>query len=262
MPRLPRWLRSRSVKEKGAADPEEQVKALQAALVASRAVTEREKHWLWVTVAALVLVVGFVLVVHRDQLMRTIGGLIPGSNTGQSVRSIDAAYAAYRSRDDETALKMSRPLAEQGIVRAQTLLGLVYTRGYAVQQDETEAAKWFRRAAEQGDATAQLQLGIMYADGRGVPQNFSEAAKWYRLAAEQSNAQAQYNLGVLYVRGEGVPVNNVMAHMWFNLAAAYFPASELLSRKVAAANRESVAQKMTREEIEKAQQMAREWSTE
>jgi hypothetical protein len=139
---------------------------------------------------------------------------------------------------------------------------LVYTRGYAVRQDETEAAKWFRRAAEQGDATAQLQLGIMYADGRGVPQNFSDAAKWYRLAAEQSNAQAQYNLGVLYVRGEGVPVNNVMAHMWFNLAAAYFPASELLSRKVAAANRESVAQKMTREEIEKAQQMAREWSTE
>jgi len=244
------------------ADAEEQVKAMRAALVACRAVAEREKHWLWAAVAALVLVVGFVLVIHRDSLTQAIGNLVPTLGGEQTVQPLDAAYAAYRSHDDESALRLSRPLAEQGVARAQTLVGLIYSRGYAVQQDEIEAAKWFRRAAGQGDAVAQLRLGIMYSDGRGVPQSFSDAAKWYRLAADQNDAQAQYNLGVLYARGQGVATNNVMAHMWFNLAAAHFPATEPINRKVAAASRDAVAQKMTREQVEEAQQMAREWSEE
>jgi len=255
--------RHRPGKDQGSvADAEQQVRALRAALVACRAVTERERHWLWAAVTALVLVVGIVLVMHRESLTQAIGSLLPVLNSGQTAQPLEAAYAAYRNRDDESALRISRPLAERGVPRAQTLLGLIYSRGQAVLQDESEATKWFRRGAEQGDGAAQLQLGIMYSEGRGVPQNFSEAAKWYRLAAEQGNAQAQYNLGIFYARGEGVPANNVMAHMWFNLAAASFPPTELLSRKVAAANRDALAQKMTREEIDKAQQMAREWSVE
>jgi hypothetical protein len=37
-------------------------------------------------------------------------------------------------------------------------------------------------------------LGVMYSKGLGVPQDDKEATKWWRLAAEQEFAPAQHNL--------------------------------------------------------------------
>ena len=74
--------------------------------------------------------------------------------------------------------------------------------------------------AEQGHANAQFNLGLMYSNGEGVPEDDAEAVKWYRKAAEQGYANAQFNLGLMYLNGEGVPEDNVFAYMWFNLAAA------------------------------------------
>ena len=80
-------------------------------------------------------------------------------------------------------LTETRRLAEQGDVTAQYNLGVHYSNGDGVQQDDAEAARWYRLAAEQGDADAQYSLGFMYATGDGVPENDAEAVKWYRLAA-------------------------------------------------------------------------------
>lgn len=44
--------------------------------------------------------------------------------------------------------------------------------------DYTIALRLLKPLAEQGVANAQFVLGIVYADGRGVPQNHAEAAKW------------------------------------------------------------------------------------
>jgi hypothetical protein len=66
-----------------------------------------------------------------------------------------------------------------------------------------------------------------------------------------------YNLGLAYAKGEGVSPDNVSAHTWFNLAAASFPASDIRSRSMAIKNRDLVATKMTLEEIEEAQKLAR-----
>ncbi len=51
--------------------------------------------------------------------------------------------------------------------------------------------------AEQGDAAAQFNLGVMYSFGDGVLQDDKEAVRWYRKSAEQGVAEAQYNLGVI-----------------------------------------------------------------
>jgi TPR repeat protein len=48
-------------------------------------------------------------------------------------------------------------------------------------------------AVAQGFAVAQFNLGVMYSDGQGVPQNDAEAVRWYRLAAEQGHAGAQFS---------------------------------------------------------------------
>jgi TPR repeat protein len=74
--------------------------------------------------------------------------------------------------------------------------------------DYAEALRLLRPLAEQGDARAQDNLGILYHDGQGVPQDYAEAVKWHRLAAEQGNAVAQDNLGFCYGKGKGVPQHN------------------------------------------------------
>lgn len=86
--------------------------------------------------------------------------------------------------------------------------------------DFGEALAQWRPLAEQGIARAQNNLGVLYENGKGVPQDINEALKWYRLAAEQNYGGAENNLGLIYALGRGVPRDPVRAYMWFSLAAS------------------------------------------
>ena len=66
-----------------------------------------------------------------------------------------------------------------------------FTRG-----DYTTALGLLRPLAEQGLAKAQYALGAMYDHGWGVPQNYAEALKWYRLAADRRSCPKQPRLHV------------------------------------------------------------------
>ena len=92
----------------------------------------------------------------------------------------------------------------------------------------------------------------MYDKGQGVLQDYKEAVRLYRLSADQGYAKAQYNLGVMYVNGDGVSQDYVLAYMWFHIAGSY-------GHKNAVANREILKQEMTLSQLEKAQEMARNW---
>ena len=107
--------------------------------------------------------------------------------------------------------------------------------------------------AEQGNASAQFNLGNMYNNGEGVTQDYKQAVKWYRKSAEQGDDSAQHNLGLMYVRGKGVTQDYVLAHMWWNIAASS-------GHKNATTNRDVIAKKLSPSQIEKAQDMAREWT--
>jgi uncharacterized protein len=162
------------------------------------------------------------------------------------------AVAAYEREDYATALKLFRPLAEQGGTVAQLVLGRMYYEGRGVPQNYAEAFKWLRRAAEQGNARAKYHLGWMCMNGFGVSQDLAEAVKWFRGGADQGDAWAQNQLGRLYYEGQGVPQDYVSAHMWFNLAAAagHTPGAE---------SRDDIARQMTAAQIAEAQKLAREW---
>ena len=56
-------------------------------------------------------------------------------------------FAKAVAGDYAEALRLWRPLAEQGNVHAQRNLGAMYLRGNGVPQDYTVAASWFRKAA-------------------------------------------------------------------------------------------------------------------
>lgn len=91
--------------------------------------------------------------------------------------------AAYGREDYGVAIRLWRPLAEQGDARAQYMVGLAYGLGHGVPQSYAEAAKWYRRAADQGNSDAQTNLGALYAGGHAVPQDYAEAISWWRRAA-------------------------------------------------------------------------------
>ena len=97
----------------------------------------------------------------------------------------------------------------------------------------------------------------MYLTGQGVvPQDYKEALRWARPAAEQGEARAQFLVGLMYDLGQAVPQDYVQAHMWYNLAASSLTGE---NRETAAVNRDRLADKMTPEDLAKAQRLAREW---
>jgi len=97
-----------------------------------------------------------------------------------------------------------------------------FQKGFAawLNEDYATALRIWKPLAEQGNASAQNGLGILYNNGDGVPQDDKTAVKWYRLAAKQGHANAQLNMGLMYQYGEGVTQDNVYAHMWLNIAAS------------------------------------------
>ncbi|HIC58448.1 MAG TPA: sel1 repeat family protein [Acidobacteria bacterium] len=149
-----------------------------------------------------------------------------------------------------------RVLAEAKDAEAQVTLGLAYSFGRGVPQDDVEAVRWYRLAADQGDADGQVNLGLMYADGRGVPEDDPEAVRWIRLAADQGNGDAQLWLGLMYANGEGVPEDDVTAHMWFDLAASRFTG---IDREGVVKSRDQLAAALTADQLAEAQRLAREW---
>ena len=117
--------------------------------------------------------------------------------------------------------------------------------------DFATALRLFRPLAEQGKSSALFNLGLMYRKGEGVPQDYAAAVSLYRKGAEQRDAVAQNNLGVMYAKGHGVPQDYVLAHMWFNLAAAQSYETAVKNRDLAVSNMTPAqiaeAQKLARE---------------
>lgn len=191
-----------------------------------------------------------------------------------------SGFAAVVQRDYATALRLLRPLAEQGDAEAQGAVGYIYELGCdapqgqvnadtimkdlgaivptvssCVKQDYVESLIWYRKSAEKGNAEGERELGSMYYFGHGVEKNYDEAAKWYRKAAEQGDASAQDSLGNMYREGKGVHQDYVQAHKWYNLAAASHNGINELSRT----SRDNLARQMTTAQIAEAQRLASEW---
>ena len=125
-----------------------------------------------------------------------------------------------------------------------------------LKQDYATALRLLRPLADQGDAWAQNSLGVMYRNGQGVPKDDAQAVKWYRLAADQGNASAQSLLGAMYASGQGVPKDYALAYMWWNLAAAGAPDADIRERAVKP--RDALASMMTPAQVAKALRMSRE----
>ena len=107
----------------------------------------------------------------------------------------------------EKAIKICTPLAQNGDVWSQEILGGIYYR----IENYKEAFNWRKKAAEQGNTAAQNNMGFMYEKGRGVLKDYKASASWYQKAADAGSATAQVNLGSYYCYGTGVDKDLAMS---------------------------------------------------
>lgn len=166
--------------------------------------------------------------------------------------SANECYDHYSNQRYAEALSTCTVMAEKGGVSGLYNLGVMYDNGNGVPQDYKKAVEWYTKAAEQGHIYAQFNLGNLYAEGRGVTKDYKKSVKWLRMAAEQGFAEAQYNLGNMYLQGRGVPQDMITAYVWWNVAAAQ-------GQEVAEKNRDIAAEKMTPNQLEKGQELSREY---
>lgn len=126
---------------------------------------------------------------------------------------------SFTVRAEGVDLSSLQARAENGDVRAQIDLGLLYANGKQVEQSFENAKRWWEAAAGQGSADAKFFIGYMYAGGAGVEKDKLIAKDWWEQAAEQDNVGALFNLGMLYVEGDVVAGSYVEAGKYFTRAA-------------------------------------------
>ena len=186
-----------------------------------------------------------------------LGDALPCAQRGQAVAQ-HILGVWYETGDygltenAEEAVRWYRLAAEQGLADAQHNLASMYAGGEGVPRDREVAVGWFLLAADQGHAPSQYRIGLMFAEGQGLPEDDEEAVLWYNLAAEQGFAPAQYRLGIMYKEGAGVQENIFLSYMWYNLSAAQGNSRARWDKIV-------IEQTMSREEIDEAQRLTREW---
>lgn len=115
-------------------------------------------------------------------------------------------------------------------------------------------------AARTGDKEAQFQLGKAYCCGYGPGKDTHVALSWLCKAAKQEHPGAQYEMGRYYgLRtdthyGSNQAQDRIYAYMWYSLAAVG-------DWPLAAAERDALANDMTKGELKEAQSHLRDWRT-
>ena len=117
-----------------------------------------------------------------------VGGLVMAAQiwglSGAFAGPWEDGMVAYNRGDYMPAIRLFRPLAEQGNPKAQSLLGVMYRKGKGVARSSVHAFVWFSRAAARGDAKAKTELHAV--SQTMTPEEISEAQRMAQ-ACEASN---------------------------------------------------------------------------
>jgi TPR repeat protein len=98
--------------------------------------------------------------------------------------------AAYNRGDYVPALRLFRPLAEQGNARAQTALGVMFRKGEGVPRNPLRARMWFSLAAKRGDMGARA--GLSKLSRTLTPQEISQAVAMANACEASNFRQCEY----------------------------------------------------------------------
>lgn len=166
-------------------------------------------------------------------------------------------------RDYHAALYYFRKAANNGLKQAKFNLCSMYYQDQDLATDYGTEVEKLHVQAHAANPLAPYEMARMYMDGTAAEshaQDYGKAVRWFRMAAQQGMPDAQIELGQLYEKGLGVPQDYVMAHMWFNVAASLLSNTYVGGeREDAGQLRDTIALKMTPQQVADAQALARDW---
>jgi len=126
-------------------------------------------------------------------------------------------------RNEEAKARFLKKFVKKGNSHAQYQLA-------CLAKNLKRRTELFRQAAEQGNMRAQCELALLYCEGRGVAQDYAEAAYWFHKAADhvalklhiEEALLSQSELGHLYREGKGVKRNMEQAVYWYEKTVKIF----------------------------------------
>ncbi|CAB4004360.1 LRP2-binding -like [Paramuricea clavata] len=123
-----------------------------------------------------------------------------------------AQYNVGRAYYEGKGVKQSDDVAErywllaakggtiEGSIKAQSILGMFYSRPGEPSYDIKKSYHWHQEASGNGNIESQGALGVMFEYGIGSPRDVQAAFECLKGAAEKGNVYAQGNLAMHYYR--------------------------------------------------------------
>jgi hypothetical protein len=102
--------------------------------------------------------------------------LAPATAASDTDEKWQQAQQAFKEKKWDTALSLSRELADAGDVRGMFYLGRLYTLGRGVPQSWDQEKYWYEKSAAGGYCYAMYMLGLSYS----VNGDTEHAKEWWR----------------------------------------------------------------------------------
>lgn len=142
-----------------------------------------------------------------------------------ALASYEEGAKAFEQEDYKTAMRILRPLAEQGHADSEHAVGVMIAYGRGVEADAAIGAFWMRRAMLHGSVWAIYDLGVMSYYGEGaLPVNANHAILLFEDSAEAGDHRGRFLLAMAYYMGDVVPANPKEAYFNLLLAKEAVPA--------------------------------------
>jgi TPR repeat protein len=125
---------------------------------------------------------------------KVVGGILLAAQLTGTVAAFAGPWedgmAAYNRGDYMPAIRLFRPLAEQGNAKAQNVLGVMFRKGEGVPKNPARAHMWFSFAAARGDAKAKAELREV--SRTMTAQEISQAEAMARACEASNYRQCEY----------------------------------------------------------------------
>lgn len=127
---------------------------------------------------------------HKPVMAVAIMATLLTSGAAASAGPWEDGMAAYNRGDYVPALRLFRPLAEQGNAKAQAVLGVMFRKGEGVPKNASRAYMWFSLARKGGEIGAKASARQL---SRSMTQEEVARAEAMANACEASNyRQCEY----------------------------------------------------------------------
>jgi uncharacterized protein len=117
------------------------------------------------------------------------------------------------------SLSIYNKLATLGNGEAMNGLGIMYSKGLGITQNDQAALVWFEKAANSGYGNAYYNWATMVKNGVGTTQDFKKAYEIYKRGADQLFSSAMYGQGFMLYKGLGCTQNYDQAFKLFAKSA-------------------------------------------